>query len=90
MLATVAATDSAKVQKKSTAFLYIAKQNHTLCTLYIKILWCEEVIYGILTMSGKTIDIDLIVLMTQRQIRQRPWIAVKRWTRRVGTWRRNM
>ena len=35
MLATVAAADSAKVQKKSTAFLYIAKWNHTLCTLYI-------------------------------------------------------
>ena len=30
MLATVAAADSAKVQKKSTAFLYIAKRNHTL------------------------------------------------------------
>ena len=27
--------DSAKVKKKSTAFLYIAKRNHTLCTLYI-------------------------------------------------------
>ena len=35
MLTTVAAADSAKVQKKSTAFLYIAKRNHTLCTLYI-------------------------------------------------------
>ena len=35
MLVTVAAADSAKVQKKSTAFLYIAKRNHTLCTLYI-------------------------------------------------------
>ena len=35
MLPAVAAADSAKVQKKSTAFLYIAKQNHTLCTLYI-------------------------------------------------------
>ena len=35
MLATVAAADSAKVQKKSTAFLYIAKRNHTLCTLYV-------------------------------------------------------
>ena len=35
MLAMVAAADSAKVQKKSTAFLYIAKQNHTLCTLFI-------------------------------------------------------
>ena len=31
MLVTVAT----KVQKKSTAFLYIAKRNHTLCTLYI-------------------------------------------------------
>ena len=35
MLATVAAADSAKVQKKSTEVLYIAKRNHTLCTLYI-------------------------------------------------------
>ena len=35
MLAMVAAADGAKVQKKSTAFLYIAKRNHTLCTLYI-------------------------------------------------------
>ena len=35
MLATVAATDSAKIQKKSTAFLYIANRNQTLCTLYI-------------------------------------------------------
>ena len=35
MLVMVAAADSAKVQKKSTAFLYIAKLNHTLCTLYI-------------------------------------------------------
>ena len=35
MLATVAAADSAKVQKKSTAFLFIAKRKHTLCTLYI-------------------------------------------------------
>ena len=35
MLATVAAADSAKVKKKSTAFLYIAKWNHTLCALYI-------------------------------------------------------
>ena len=35
MLATVAAADSAKVQRKSTASLYIAKWNHTLCTLYI-------------------------------------------------------
>ena len=35
MLVTVAAADSAKVQKKSTAFLNIAKRNHTLCTLYI-------------------------------------------------------
>ena len=30
MLATVGAADSAKVQKKSTAFLYIAKRNHML------------------------------------------------------------
>ena len=34
MLVTVAAADSAeKVQKKSTAFLYIAKRNQTLCVL---------------------------------------------------------
>ena len=26
----------AKVHKKSTAFLYIAKRNHMLCTLYVK------------------------------------------------------
>ena len=32
---TVAAADSAKVLKKSTAFLFIAKRNHVLCTLYI-------------------------------------------------------
>ena len=33
MLATVATADSAKVQKKSTAFLCVEKRNHTLCTL---------------------------------------------------------
>ena len=35
MLATVAAADSASTVRKSTAFLYIAKRNHMLCTLYI-------------------------------------------------------
>ena len=35
MLATVAAADSDKVQKKTTALLYIAKWNHMLCTLYM-------------------------------------------------------
>ena len=35
MLATVAAADSASTVKKSTAFLYIAKRNHTLYTLDI-------------------------------------------------------
>ena len=36
MLATVAAAHSAStVNIKSTAFLYRAKRNHTLCTLYI-------------------------------------------------------
>ena len=35
MLATAAAANIKKVQIKSTACLYIAKRNHTLCTLYI-------------------------------------------------------
>jgi len=42
------------------------------------------------TMRGKMIEISLIVFMTQRPMRQMIWIAVKRWTRRSGTWRRYM
>ena len=56
MLATVAAADSAKVQKKSTAFLYIAKRNHTLCMLYIN-RRVNYVFYSI-TLQGLSQDLE--------------------------------
>ena len=56
MLATVAAADSAKVQKKSTAFLYIVKRNHTLCTLYInrRVHLCSTVLHEGVNNVGNT------------------------------------
>jgi len=41
-------------------------------------------------MRGKMIEICLIVFMTQRPMRQTIWIAVNRWTRLSGTWRKYM
>ena len=43
-----------------------------------------------LTMTGKMIETMPSSLMTQRTTMQANWMAVKRWTRRIGTLRRNM
>ena len=62
MLARAAAADSASTVRKSTAFLYIAKRNHTLCTLYInRRVHC--VLYSNMLLKNNIGNIDIRIYM---------------------------